>query len=56
MRGSTIEFYVAGPPLHRVITVPDVDEFDMLDPSLSQDDPWGIVQTPYTALPRTTLP
>lgn len=55
VRGSKVEFYVVGTALHRTITVPDQAQFDMLDPSLVAEDPWGIVQTPYTSLPRTTL-
>ena len=54
VRGSKVEFWVAGTPLHRVIEVPDQAEFDMLDPALVIDDPWGIVVPPYTSLPRTT--
>lgn len=54
IRGSKVEFYIPGSPVHRVITVPDVDTFDMLDPSLAADDPWAIVVPPYTSLPRTT--
>ncbi|NMC34635.1 MAG: hypothetical protein GYA36_19610 [Veillonellaceae bacterium] len=55
IKGSKVEFYVSGTPNHRTITVPNVAEFDMLDPTLVADDPWGIVVPPYTALPRTTL-
>jgi len=54
VRGAQIEFWIAGTPLHRIIEVPDAAEFDMLDPSLVRDDPWGIVVPPYTGLPRTT--
>jgi hypothetical protein len=54
VRGAKVEFSVSGTALNRIVTVPDQDEFDLLDPSLSPDDPWGIVVTPYTSLPRTT--
>jgi hypothetical protein len=54
VRGAKVEFWVAGTPVHRVIEVPDLAEFDMLDGSLVVDDPWGIVVPPYVSLPRTT--
>jgi len=54
VKGSKVELWIAGTPVHRIIEVPDVNEFDLLDPSLVRDDPWGIVVPPYTALPRTT--
>lgn len=54
VRGAKVEFWVAGTPLHRIIEVPDQAEFDMLDPTLVKDDPWGIIVPPYVNLPRTT--
>lgn len=54
IKGATIEFWIAGTQIHRVITVPNVAEFDILDPSLMRDDLWGIVVPPYNALPRVT--
>lgn len=54
VKGAKVELWIAGTPVHRIIEVPNANEFDMLDPSLVHDDPWGIVAPPYTALPRTT--
>jgi len=54
LRGSKVEFYVPGSPVHRIIQVPNLPTFDMLDPALVQDDTWGIVTYPYDSLPRTT--
>jgi hypothetical protein len=55
IKGATVDVILEGTSIIRRIVVPSSSEFDLMDPTLVQDDPFNINVPDLPAAPRTTL-